>query len=111
MKIMGMARVGQMEREHSEVRISIGTYTTSFDDLAISVHIGSDDYMAIIDPVTFKAFLDKIMNLVGRDNLGFFTIPIIRMDGRPDHQNIEKYISGIYMGGESEPDKRAENVQ
>ena|SRR3990167_3435263 len=103
--------MGQMEKQYSEVRISVGTYTTTFDDLAISVHVGSDHYMAVIDPETFKVFLSRLINSVGHDNVAFFTVPIVHMDSQPDHKNIHKYVSGIYMSGESESDKRAENVQ
>ena len=85
-----------MEKQYSEIRISIGTYTPTFDDLAISVHLDTgQSYMAIIDPLTFKAFLDKMLFLIGKNNPGFFRIPIIHMDKSPDHENFRKYISDI----------------
>jgi hypothetical protein len=83
-----------------QIRISVGTFSQTFDDLTISVQIPGEKraFMAILPPSAAKLLLDQLSQSLGKDGDEMLMIPLHEQTEQLTWQQArEKYASQYWL--------------
>ena len=88
-----------MNSHDPQIRITVGTFSPAFDDIAFSFHVDGKAYMAILPPLFAKLLVENLSKNMGQDGTPMMLIPMLQTssDDTDWHKVREKFVSQYWL--------------